>query len=111
MTRVGRQPSVGNPSDFVSGQKPFSESLSVVEVALSAEGNGFETLEEEEGTEGVLTGSDVTELFNTEFDAEGHVDAEGSLGAKDVPELHAAVISLVSQRIFPTKCHSIDTHW
>ena len=49
------------------------------------------TLQEHEGAEGVLAGTKVTQSLDTQTNGERHVDLEGALRSKHVPELEAVI--------------------
>jgi hypothetical protein len=59
-------------------------------VALHAQGQRLEALQQQEGVERRLAGAEVAQAFNAGADGEGDV-AEGPAAAEDLPEVQAVV--------------------
>ena len=60
-------------------------------MALDAEREGLEALDEEEGAERALAWPEVAQALDAGARDEGHVGLEGALGAEHLPELEAVV--------------------
>eukprot|EP00906_Rhabdomonas_costata_P008898 RCo012629 len=63
----------------------------VLAVSLATQREGLQTLQQQEGPEGVLARPNVPQALHSATDDKGQVRLEGTIRTKDVPELHSMV--------------------
>jgi len=81
---VALESGVGNPRDLLVILEPAGKSKRIAHMALHTEGEGLETLDQLECTEGVEASSKVAEDLDTDADGEGD-------GAKGIEKLQTVV--------------------
>ena len=71
--------------------EPFREGERILAVALGAQGEGFEALQEQERPERILRRTEVAKVFDAGANRERGVRAEHAARTEDFPEIHAVI--------------------
>ena len=93
MAGMPRQAGIVDPVRQGVVPEKFRHGEGVFRVPLLAQGQGFQSLEEEEGIEGTQAGPEIPEQFHPGLDDKGDVARLGE-GAENFPEFHAVVAGI-----------------